>query len=185
MKPSPRDDAPGTLRDASPAPLLRLHADIDARVGTIRDARPDWQCARGCATCCRQLADVPRLTAVEWALLKQGLAALPPQRLEEIRGKVARLAAAPSRPIVCPMLDELEGACPVYAQRPVACRTYGFYVQRELGLYCGDIEARVAGGELADVVWGNHDAVDHALGTLGEARPLTEWFADDIKLRAD
>ncbi len=44
-----------------------------------------------------------------------------------------------------------------YAQRPVACRTYGFYVQRELGLYCGDIEARVAGGELADVVWGNHD----------------------------
>ena len=78
------------------------------------------------------------------------------------------------------MLDQTEGACPVYAQRPVACRTYGFYVQRELGLYCGDIEARVAGGELGGVVWGNHDAVDQALGALGEVRPLTEWFECDI-----
>jgi Fe-S-cluster containining protein len=77
------------------------------------------------------------------------------------------------------MLDESEGACPVYAQRPVACRTYGFYVQRELGLYCADIEARVAGGELDDVVWGNHDAVDHALGALGDVRALTEWFERD------
>jgi len=115
-----------------------------------------------------------------WALLKQGLMALPPDRLAAIRRKVAELAHTPSRPLVCPMLDETESACPVYAQRPVACRTYGFYVQRELGLYCGDIEARVAGGELGDVVWGNHDAVDQALGALGEMRPLTEWFERDI-----
>ena len=167
------------MPDATSAPLRRLHADIDARVAAIRQSHPDWQCARGCATCCRQLADVPRLSAAEWALLKQGLATLPPSRLAGIGDKLARLAAAPSRPIVCPMLDEVEGACPVYAQRPVACRTYGFYVQRELGLYCGDIEQRAAGGELADVVWGNHDAVDHALGALGELRPLTEWFARD------
>lgn len=161
-------------------PLLRLHADIDARVGAIRESNPDWQCARGCATCCRQLADIPRLTAAEWDLLKQGLAALPPHRLEAIERKVAELAHTPSRPVVCPMLDEMEGACPVYAQRPVACRTYGFYVQRELGLYCGDIEARVAGGELDDVVWGNHDAVDQALGALADARALTEWFAQEF-----
>ncbi|MBN8440453.1 MAG: YkgJ family cysteine cluster protein [Thauera sp.] len=158
-------------------PLLRLHANIDTRVSSIRASHPDWQCARGCATCCRQLADVPQLTAAEWALLKQGLAALPPQRLADIRSKVDDLARAPSRPVVCPMLDETEGACPVYAQRPVACRSYGFYVQRDLGLYCKDIEARVAAGELPDVVWGNHDAVDHTLGALGESRPLTEWFA--------
>ena len=171
------------MPDATPAPLLRLHTDIDARVGAIRESHPDWQCARGCATCCRQLADIPRLTTAEWALLKQGLATLAPHRVEEIRHKVADLANTPSRPVVCPMLDELEGACPVYAQRPVACRTYGFYVQRELGLYCGDIEARVAGGELGDVVWGNHDAVDHALGALGEVRALTEWFERDTMER--
>jgi Fe-S-cluster containining protein len=64
----------------------------------------------------------------------------------------------------------------VYAQRPVACRTYGFYVQRELGLYCQDIESRVTDGTLADVVWGNHDAIDHRLGGLGETLALTEWF---------
>jgi Fe-S-cluster containining protein len=64
----------------------------------------------------------------------------------------------------------------VYAQRPVACRTYGFYVQRELGLYCHDIETRVADGSLDAVVWGNHDAIDHRLAGLGEIRLLTEWF---------
>ena len=174
--PKPKMPAP----TPTSSPLVRLHADIDARVGAIRTSHPDWQCARGCDRCCRQLADVPRLSAAEWALLKQGLMALPPDRLAAIRRKVAELAHTPSRPLVCPMLDETESACPVYAQRPVACRTYGFYVQRELGLYCGDIEARVAGGELGDVVWGNHDAVDQALGALGEMRPLTEWFERDI-----
>jgi hypothetical protein len=61
--------------------------------------------------------------------------------------------------------------------RPVACRTYGFYVQRDKGLYCQEIEARVAGGDWATVVWGNHDAVDRSLNALGDSRDLTEWFA--------
>ena len=59
----------------------------------------------------------------------------------------------------------------------MACRTYGFYVQRDKGLYCCEIETQVAAGALADVVWGNHDAVDQQLAKLGESRPLTEWFA--------
>jgi Fe-S-cluster containining protein len=97
--------------------------------------------------------------------------------LAEIRRKMATLAEQPPRPVVCPLLDESTGACPVYAQRPVACRSYGFYVQRDLGLYCHDIEKLVAEGALADVVWGNHDAIDQQLDALGEKRPLTEWFA--------
>ena len=59
----------------------------------------------------------------------------------------------------------------------MACRTYGFYVQREHGLYCHAIESRVADGALADVVWGNHDAIDRRLSRLGEVRALDEWFA--------
>jgi Fe-S-cluster containining protein len=156
--------------------LSRLHLDIDARVQAIRGSHPDWPCAKGCDGCCRRLAEVPRLTAAEWDLLRQGMAALPAARLQQISRDMATLAGQESRPVVCPLLDHAAGACTVYAQRPVACRTYGFYVQRDLGLYCHDIETRVADGALADVVWGNHDAIDHRLAGLGEIHPLTEWF---------
>lgn len=160
--------------------LFQLHTDIDARVQGIRKNRPDWLCGKGCDGCCRRLADVPRLSAAEWALLREGLAALSPERLAEIRAAMRTMAVAAAegaRALVCPLLDHASGACPVYAQRPVACRTYGFYVQHDLGLYCRDIEARVEEGALADVVWGNHDAIDRRLAALGEVRPLPEWFA--------
>lgn len=161
----------------STASLIQLHQDIDARVLSIREDRPDWLCGKGCDHCCHRLAEIPQLTAAEWALLRQGLAALAPQQLQEISRGMLALAGQTSRPVVCPLLEQATGACPVYAQRPVACRTYGFYVQRELGLYCHDIESRVADGSLADVVWGNHDVIDQRLGGLGETRSLTAWFA--------
>ena len=157
--------------------ITQLHADIDARVTAIRDEYPDWLCRQGCDNCCRRLAEVPRITAAEWDLLKQGLAMLPPERLLEIGREIATLTDRASRPVVCPLLDRERGACLVYAHRPVACRTYGFYVERSLGLYCKDIEARVAAGDWAEAVWGNHDPIDRRLDGLGEARPLTEWFA--------
>ncbi|WP_020159355.1 YkgJ family cysteine cluster protein [Methylobacter marinus] len=157
--------------------LIQLHADIDARVHAVRDDNPDWLCRLGCDGCCRRLAEVPRLTAAEWAWLRDGLAALPPEQLREIGQAIAVLAAQPSRPVVCPLLDQSAGACLVYEHRPVACRTYGFYVQRGQGLYCKDIESRVAGGAWAEVVWGNQDAIDHRLRGLGDSLDLTEWFA--------
>ncbi len=156
--------------------LAQLHADIEARVQTIRDDHHDWLCGLGCDSCCRRLAEVPLLTAAEWDWLKEGLAALPPERLREIGQDIAALAEQTSRPIVCPLLDQSAGACRVYAYRPVACRTYGFYVQRDLGLYCKDIESRVADGAWADVVWGNQDAIDRRLSGLGDIRELTDWF---------
>lgn len=156
--------------------LARLHVDIDVRVQSIRADRSDWLCGKGCDGCCRQLADVPQLTLAEWDLLREGLAELPAARLQEIGRNMAALSGGRSRPITCPLLDLATGACPVYAWRPVACRTYGFYVQRDLGLYCHDIESRVADGALDDVVWGNHDAIDRRLSGLGEIRALTDWF---------
>lgn len=157
--------------------LFRLHAEIDGRVGQIRGNRPDWLCGKGCDSCCRRLAEIPQLSAMEWALLRQGLSGLAPEHLQQISHDMAALANETARPLTCPLLDRVTGACPVYAQRPVACRTYGFYVQRDKGLYCGEIEAQVADGALADVVWGNHDAVDQQLAKQGEHRPLTDWFA--------
>jgi uncharacterized protein len=155
--------------------LTQLHADIEARVGIIRDENPDWLCRRGCDGCCRRLAEIPRLTVEEWDWLKSGLTELPQDLLKEIGQHIAALSGQSSRPIVCPLLDQEAGACRVYAHRPVACRTYGFYVQRDLGLYCKDIESRVESGAWANVVWGNQDAIDQR---LGDTRELTEWFAD-------
>ena len=154
--------------------LTQLHVDIDVRVQTIRENRSDWLCGKGCDSCCRRLADVPQLTSAEWDLLREGLPDLTPERLQEIRNNMTALNAV--APHHLPMLDLATGSCPVYAQRPVACRTYGFYVQRDLGLYCNDIETRVDEGALAGVVWGNHDAIDQRLAGLGEIRALTDWF---------
>ncbi len=160
--------------------LHQLHDDIAARVKTISDDNQDWLCRIGCDGCCRRLAEIPRLTIEEWQWLKIGLAALPSDQLEDIKLDISSLAEQTSRPIICPMLNQTEGACRVYEHRPVACRTYGFYVQRELGLYCKDIEALVDQGAYSEVVWGNHDTIDRRLNDLGETRDLTEWFADSF-----
>jgi len=163
---------------AATSKLTELHADIDARVQSIRDDHADWLCGKGCDNCCKRLAEVPQLTSSEWALLRKGLAGLPPEHFNEISRAIAALAGSTLRPVVCPLLDHATGACPVYLYRPVACRSYGFYMQRDLGLFCRDIENLVAEGALPNVVWGNHDAVDRRLAGLGESRPLTAWFAD-------
>ena len=112
-------------------PLSQLHLNIDNRVQHIRQNQADWLCTKSCDTCCRQLADLPQLTAAEWDLLRQGLAALPSEHQHSIRNKVATLPDQPTSPITCPLLDTITGACPVYPHRPVASRRYGFYVQRE------------------------------------------------------
>ena len=161
--------------------LTELHVDIDARVASIRENTADWLCGKGCDSCCKRLAEVPQLTAAEWGLLREGLAGLAADYLQAISREIAAVANSTARPVVCPLLDHATGACPVYLHRPVACRTYGFYMQRDLGLFCRDIEKQVADGTLPDVVWGNHDAIDQRLAGLGESRPLTEWFADWVR----
>lgn len=157
--------------------LAELHADIDRRADLIRTARPDWLCRSGCEGCCHRLAEIPQLTAAEWALLQEGLSHLPAALLQTIRQNVAALDEQQSRPIVCPLLHQETGTCRVYPYRPTACRTYGFYVQRDKGLYCKDIEAQVTSGALHSVVWGNQDAIDQRLKQTGEIRDLTKWFS--------
>jgi Fe-S-cluster containining protein len=178
----PHAPAENDLRDTM-ATLPKLHADIEARVQAIRADHSDWLCRKGCDGCCRRLAEVPQLTPAEWDLLCAGLATLTQDKLGKISQAMAALDSNQSRPLICPLLDQSTKGCQVYIHRPVACRTYGFYVQRDLGLYCHDIESRVAHGALADVVWGNHDAIDQGLACLGETRSLTEWFRRWIAAR--
>jgi len=128
----------------------------------------------------------------EWELLREGLDTLAPDVRAEVDGRIEELATLERagtlpRHIVCPMLDEAEGACRVYAHRPGACRTYGFYVERGIGLHCNMITEAVAArpADEAGIVWGNAESVDYALARLAGAAceeasresSLTAWAA--------
>ena len=167
--------------------LLAIYDDVERRARATSDAHAWWPCRRGCDTCCRRLADVPRLVRAEWELLEEGLAALRPEVRAAILTRVEALDAVEAagqlpRHVTCPMLDEAEGACLVYAHRPGACRTYGFYVERELGLHCELVTAAVEehAASAPPVVWGNQAGVDYALTRLAEADAaplsLTAWL---------
>jgi Fe-S-cluster containining protein len=113
------------------------------------------------------------MVRAEWELLREGLDALAPDVRAEVDARIAELALAERekrvpRHVVCPMLDEREGACRVYAHRPGACRTYGFYVERGIGLHCDMITEAVAARPLDEepIVWGNAEGVDYALARL-------------------
>ena len=170
------------MLDTKTNKLIQIHADIDARVNAIRENNPDWQCKMGCDGCCHRLAEVPRLTAEEWTMLQDGLVKLSPEIRQEIIQNVAALTERESAFVVCPMLDKSAAACRVYEYRPVACRTYGYYIQHDKGLYCHDILERVTSGVLNNVVWGNQNTIDRQLGSLGDAKDLTEWFANTFYL---
>jgi uncharacterized protein len=153
-------------------PIEQIHRDVEARVEAIA-AASNWPCRKGCDECCRRLARAPEVSEDEWRLLEAAIAELPPDRGAEIRRRI-RASAGQSRPVVCPLLDEANGACLVYAARPVACRSYGFYAERDQVLGCARIEA--ISRERIDVVWGNHQSLEQRLAALGPAKPLSEWL---------
>jgi Fe-S-cluster containining protein len=108
-------------------------------------------------------------------MLRQGLALLPPATRQEIAERLERLQGS-ARPLTCPFLDPHAGACLVYDHRPVACRTYGFYVERDRGLYCSLIESMVERHEMDGVVWGNQLPIEDERSRLGPSVPLVESF---------
>ena len=171
-------------------PLLQIYEDIERRTRATIEEHTWWPCRRGCDSCCHRLVDIPQLVRAEWELLREGIEALPSGVRVAVDQRIATLAALEvagelPRHITCPLLDEQEGACLVYAQRPSACRTYGFYVERGIGLHCDQITLAIDGHE--DVVWGNQEGVDGALARLARAapRPLTAWVASSSSSTAD
>ncbi len=151
--------------------LITIQRRVANRVDAIL-AGHHWPCRRGCDHCCRHLAAPPTLTAAEWEQLQPALASLP----ASVHRRIQNLDAA--APVTCPLLDLNSSACLVYEQRPVACRTYGFFVERDQGLYCGIILHRVAQGELNGVTWGNAQAIADDLAPLGPARSLCDWYRE-------
>lgn len=144
--------------------LVVLDAQVAGRCREIETAHGDWPCRAGCDDCCRSLARRPELTAEEWERLRAATEELPLEQRQEVVARAAEILAQPVGPYVCPWLDRKQGRCRVYAARPIACRTYGFYVERNQGLYCGMIRRRVEAGEMDGVVWGNHASIEAAMG---------------------
>jgi Fe-S-cluster containining protein len=141
--------------------LLAIYDAIDRRTKATHEAEPSWPCRRGCDHCCRSLAEPMRITRSEWELLRTAIVGRP----------------TAGDPRVCPFLDREDGACRVYAVRPAACRTYGYYVERGSVLGCAQILERSE----APIVWGNEESIRQALATLsesddGEALPLSVWL---------
>ncbi|MBX3189624.1 MAG: YkgJ family cysteine cluster protein [Labilithrix sp.] len=154
-----------------------LDARIDERVRATRDANPWWPCARGCDHCCRSLPRLPEITEAEWARLAAAVAQLGRSTSVEVVERVRR-AASDEAPLVCPLLDRERGACLVYEARPIACRTYGFYTERDGSLCCSKVTeaVRANASDPEGVVWGNGEAVKHDMRELGLVRSLADWL---------
>lgn len=102
------------------------------------------------------------VTEEEWRRLE-------PRLRDEQRAKL--LAPVGPAPVTCPLLED--GACTVYEVRPVACRTYGFYAERDAGLHCAIV---MEYAKHRDVVWGNGEAIAADLRTHGPERSLADWL---------
>jgi len=169
--------------------LQVFYERIAARTGAIAREQPEWPCRKGCDGCCRRLAGVPELTAEEWVLLRARWAELGVDARRAIDDGLAELAcavAAGAKHVTCPLLDREAGSCRVYSARPAACRTYGFYLSRGVGLYCEQVRERVDRGLCDEVVWGNHDVIDADLErALGARRSLLEWVQGELSSEPD
>lgn len=120
---------------------------LDYLCFAVERAYPSVPCNKGCSHCCR--VQVFRVSAVEWARVRAGIAHWPDERraalwaeiraaygphraeLEAIadawtNGLRAPEAALAGLPKDCPMLDA-SGRCGVYAERPAICRGYGYF----------------------------------------------------------
>jgi Fe-S-cluster containining protein len=159
--------------------LEELYQRLEARAAATTEGRTWWPCRMGCDHCCRQLADPLPITGLEWAVLWEGFRQLPPEIQAEIRARVAEQErSGAQRPYTCPFLNRETGACRVYAHRPMACRSYGFAVSREKGLWCQFIAERLAVYGEQDILWSNQDALEETLERLaGPPSTFFEWFA--------
>ena len=163
-------------------PLLKLReleARIQARSDAMRADHAFWPCARepGCDHCCRTLPRLPVVTKTEWENLSAAIDTLGAIERDLVRQRIRTIGT--QAPLTCPLLDE-RGACSVYEARPIGCRTYGFYTERDAGLHCEKVTAAIEREGMKNaIVWGNGEAVAHDLAPLGEAKSLDAWLRED------
>jgi Fe-S-cluster containining protein len=135
-------------------PYKAILDDADAFFGKVLREQPgNLQCGRGCSLCCHGLFEIG---AGDLASIADGLATLHPMRRKRVIRKALEILESSAHPdlrdcqpeerdaffertssVPCPNLDD-EGACVMYAHRPIVCRTFGLPL-REGATYIGDI----------------------------------------------
>jgi Fe-S-cluster containining protein len=158
--------------------LHQIQQEVHRRATAIEADHGAWPCRKGCADCCRGLAAEPRISEDEWLVLSAAIAKLPTAIAASALQRIRQSAGQP-RPVVCPLLDEASSSCLVYEARPIACRTYGFYAEREAVLGCHQIES--LGEQSPGILWGNHAALNERLSQLGQARELSTWLESESR----
>lgn len=100
---------------------LRAHLRlVDEGVGPVVERyREHIQCRAGCSDCCHQTF---RVSEIEGAWLREGLAALPDDERADILERARAWQPDGRRP--CPVLGD-DDRCRLYAHRPRICRKYG------------------------------------------------------------
>lgn len=164
--------------------LQNLEKRIETRVEAIRGDREWWPCQRGCDHCCRHLAHPPELTSLEWERIDAAVAQLPAAEKLIVEHKILVLLQqiadnTLASQVICPYLNEAEGACRIYTDRPIACRTYGFFVTRDHDQYCDQIETEVRERKDDEIAWGNAATIRNELERIsGTPISFEEHYSD-------
>lgn len=167
-------------------PLHSLDEQIESRVQAIRSERNWWPCQRGCDACCRHLARPLELSSAEWERVDAAVAKLPASTQVLVEQKIAALLRQVveqtlGSAVVCPYLDEEARACLIYDSRPIACRTYGFFIARDHNQYCEQIETEVQTRRDEQIVWGNAEALRYKTERLlGTPIPFERHYRDRL-----
>jgi Fe-S-cluster containining protein len=125
---------------------VHFYGQVDRSVSAIRSRLPaDWPCRRGCCECCHQRFTVGR---AEWHHVRAAIGRLTKAARREVlrRARAYRAASPESRP-PCPLLDD-QGACRIYADRPLVCRAFGYSILDRpdggrMALACEPLHARI------------------------------------------
>jgi len=97
-------------------------------------SKKDWPCKKGCCECCKMLVTISWSEAAMLADYMLRLRQTAPQMAMITISELLAMRRLPRDPDdwyglpegdrTCPFLDERRGLCRVYANRPLACRSY-------------------------------------------------------------
>jgi len=153
--------------------INNLKHSIQTTIDNILLQYNNWPCNKGCDYCCNNIEHMPYLTIEEIEMLNEGIKLLDKHVIENIKVKIKNLNEHFTH-FKCPFISS-EGHCLVYDHRPIACRTYGFYISninKSKGLFCYKIQELESSNKLNHIIWGNYNVISTQLESMGKQIPI-------------